>query len=91
MAILGKALGNGYAITAVLGKREIMDFAQDTFVSSTFWTERIGSVAALETLRQMEKLKSWNIITKKGEKIQKKWKEIASINNLKINIRFQFN
>ncbi len=86
MAWFGKALGNGYSISAIIGKREIMDFAQDTFVSSTFWTERIGSVAALETLRQMEKLKSWNIITKKGEKIQKKWKEIASINNLKINI-----
>ena len=71
IAWFGKALGNGYSISAIIGKKEIMDYAQDTFMSSTFWTERIGSVAALETLNEMEKIKSWEIITKKGEKIQK--------------------
>ena len=48
-----------------------MNFSQDTFMSSTFWTERIGSVAALETLKQMEKIKAWEVITKKGEKFKK--------------------
>ena len=86
IAWFGKALGNGYSISAIIGKKEIMDFAQDTFMSSTFWTERIGSVAALETLNQMEKIKSWNLITKKGTKVQSKWKEIAKNNNIKINI-----
>ena len=51
MAIFGKALGNGYAITATIGKREIMEAAQSTFISSTFWTERIGPTAAFENLR----------------------------------------
>ena len=46
MAMFGKALGNGYAITATIGKREIMEAAQSTFISSTFWTERIGPAAA---------------------------------------------
>ena len=32
----GKTIGNGYALTAVVGKREIMDFAETTFISSTF-------------------------------------------------------
>ncbi len=86
IAWFGKALGNGYSISAIIGKKEIMDYAQDTFMSSTFWTERIGSVAALETLNEMEKIKSWEIITKKGEKIQKKWNEIAKSNNLKISV-----
>ena len=35
----------------------------------------------------MEKLKSWNLITKKGEKIQKMWKQIGKKNNLKINVQ----
>ena len=48
MAILGKALGNGYAITAVLGKQDVMDDARNSFMSSTFWTERIGPAAALK-------------------------------------------
>ena len=36
IAWFGKALGNGYAITAIIGKKEVMDIAQDTFISSTF-------------------------------------------------------
>ena len=39
MAIFGKAMGNGYPINAILGKKEIMNAAQSTFISSTFWTE----------------------------------------------------
>ena len=39
--ILGKALGNGYAINAVIGKK-IMKYFKNTFISSTFWTERVG-------------------------------------------------
>ena len=58
MCILGKALGNGFPITVVLGKKEIMDNAQSSFISSTFWTERSGYVAALKTLEMMEKMKS---------------------------------
>jgi len=55
MAMFGKALGNGYAITAVIGKRQIMQEAQSTFISSTFWTERIGPSAALKTLEVMKR------------------------------------
>jgi glutamate-1-semialdehyde 2,1-aminomutase len=89
MAVFGKALGNGYAITAVLGKKSIMEYAQDTFISSTFWTERIGSVAALKTLEVMKKNKSWEIITDIGLKIQKDWKRLALKYNLKITVSGQ--
>ena len=86
MAMFGKAMGNGYAITSVIGKRDIMTYAQDTFISSTFWTERSGSVAALKTLEVMENIKSWEIINKKGLFVKKQWKEIANKNNVKIEI-----
>jgi glutamate-1-semialdehyde 2,1-aminomutase len=36
MSMFGKALGNGYAVTAVIGRREIMESAQTSFISSTF-------------------------------------------------------
>ena len=75
--LFGKALGNGYAITAVLGRREVMEAAQKTFISSTFWTERIGPTAALATLRVMDEFKSWEIITARGQKITKKWQELG--------------
>ena len=32
-----------------------MEAAQSTFISSTFWTERIGPAAALKTLEVMER------------------------------------
>ena len=86
MIVLGKALGNGYPITAILGKREIMSYAKQTFISSTFWTERLGPVAALKTLEIMEKLKSWEIITRMGKYLNKKWLKIANENNLDIKI-----
>jgi glutamate-1-semialdehyde 2,1-aminomutase len=74
IAIFGKALGNGYSITAIIGRREIMDAAQSTFISSTFWTERIGPAAALKSLEVMEKMQSWKVITEKGKNISSRWK-----------------
>lgn len=66
MAMFGKALGNGYAITATIGRRAVMEAAQTTFISSTFWTERIGPTAAVKTLEVMERVRSWEQITQTG-------------------------
>lgn len=77
MAVFGKTLGNGYAITAILGRREVMEGAQGTFISSTFWTERIGPAAALKTLEVMEREKSWDVITGIGREITTRWEQLA--------------
>jgi glutamate-1-semialdehyde 2,1-aminomutase len=84
MAMFGKALGNGYAITAVIGRREVMEAAQTTFISSTFWTERIGPAAALKSLEVMERVKSWDQITQTGLEITARWKALAAKYNLSI-------
>jgi glutamate-1-semialdehyde 2,1-aminomutase len=86
MAMYGKTIGNGYALTAVVGKKEVMEAAQKTFISSTFWTERIGPTAALATLKVMEELKSWEIITAIGNKMRNGWLQLADEHNLKIAI-----
>ena len=83
LATFGKALGNGYAITALLGKKDIMNKSLDSFISSTFWSERVGPVAALETLKIMEESKSWKKITKTGTDIKLKWSQL--IKKYKIN------
>jgi glutamate-1-semialdehyde aminotransferase/spore coat polysaccharide biosynthesis protein SpsF (cytidylyltransferase family) len=75
MAVFGKALGNGYAITAVLGTEEVMDSAETTFMSSTFWSERIGFAAALATLDEMEAQVSWEVITSLGAKMKEAWEQ----------------
>ena len=86
MAIFAKALGNGYAISACIGKQEVMQSAQKTFISSTFWTERIGPTAALKTLEVMEREKSWDIVTNIGIGIADKWKHLANKYGLDIEI-----
>ena len=59
-----------------------MEAAQNTFISSTFWTERIGPVAGLT-------LKLWKknlVIINIGEKVSNKWKELFKKYNLDFDI-----
>ncbi|PXA96266.1 aminotransferase class III [Nostoc sp. 3335mG] len=84
MAVFGKALGNGYAVTAVIGRRAVMEVAQNSFISSTFWTERIGSAAALATLDAMADTRSWEVITEIGRDITRRWHELATRHGLTI-------
>lgn len=84
MAMFGKALGNGYAITAVIGKESVMQAAQKTFISSTFWTERIGPAAALATLDVMESEKSWERISDLGSIITSRWLHLGNKYDLDI-------
>ncbi len=84
MMVLGKALGNGYAITAVLGRASVMDAAQTTFISSTFWTERIGPTAALATLDAMEECRSWETISAIGADVTKRWQQLADSHGVPI-------
>jgi len=86
IAMYGKTIGNGYALTAVVGRRSVMEAAQNTFISSTFWTERIGPTAALATLTVMERIKSWELITENGKKMREGWSKLASSHNLSIEL-----
>jgi glutamate-1-semialdehyde 2,1-aminomutase len=84
LAVLGKALGNGYAISAIIGRREVMEHAQDTFISSTFWTERIGSAAALATIKKMEQLPVQKSLIRYGELISEGWVKLAKKHGLSV-------
>ena len=76
MAIYGKAIGNGYPISAIIGKNEIMKKANETFISSLMWTERIGFVAALNTIKLMEKYKVQEHLISYGKLLKKVSKNI---------------
>ena len=87
MVMYGKTLGNGYAITSVVGKESIMTSAQSTFISSTFWTERIGPTAALKNLKILKDEKPWKFINMQAkEKIRKMWREVDKDLNLGLKI-----
>ena len=72
LLVLGKALGNGYGISAVLGKKSIMEEAQKSFISSSYWTERTSYAAALETINQFEKKNVIKYLIDRGHYFDKK-------------------
>jgi glutamate-1-semialdehyde 2,1-aminomutase len=86
IATFGKTLGNGYAITAVIGREEVMQAAQATFISSTFWTERIGPSAALAALAVMREEDAPQRVHEIGNEVQQRWLQLAEESNLEITV-----
>lgn len=86
MAVFSKALGNGYPIAAVIGRSDVMQSAQKTFISSTYWTERIGPVAAIATIKKHRKFDAGKHLVLLGEQIQAGWKELAGKHGLSIQV-----
>ncbi len=87
IAIFSKAIGNGFPIAAIIGKKDVMQYAQNTFISSLMWTERVGFVAGIATLSKMKKFDVQKINTQYGRLIKNQWKRISINTNLKIKIR----
>ena len=86
IAVFSKGLGNGYAIAAVIGKEEVMRAAEYSFISSTNWTERIGPVAALATLRKHRDLNAGEHLVALGTAVQDGWVALANKYGLDLHI-----
>ena len=86
IAIFGKALGNGFAINAVIGKKKIMKRAENTFISSTFWGERTGYTAGLSTIKELKRLNAFNKVSKNGKKVKEIWLAISKKHKVPIKI-----
>ena len=86
IAVFSKALGNGYPIAAIIGKADVMQAAQKTFISSTNWTERIGPIAAIAMIRKHKRVDAGKHLVHLGEQIQSGWKEMADKHSLSIEI-----
>jgi glutamate-1-semialdehyde aminotransferase len=73
LCVLGKGMANGYAISAVTGKADVMMVAaRDTFISATFFPNSEGQVAALKTLEILERDKVLDAIWEKGGRFLRK-------------------
>jgi len=86
IAVFAKAIGNGFPISVVIGNKKIMSHAQDTFISSTNWTERIGSVAALATIKKYKKNKVHEHLHFMGKSVQEFWKSMNKKYNLELEV-----
>jgi glutamate-1-semialdehyde 2,1-aminomutase len=85
IVVYGKGMGNGYAISAVVGKGDVMATAQDSFISSTFWTERIGFVAALATIEEFQENEVASHLVEVGDKIGRGWEELAKSRGIELS------
>lgn len=85
IAVFSKALGNGYPIAAIIGRASVMEAAQKSFISSTMWTERIGPVAALATIKKFKAVKAHEHLMEMGRAVQEGWSTIGKSNGLPVN------
>ena len=86
IAVFAKSMSNGYPMAAIIGKRSVMSAAEKCFISSTYWTERVGPVAALATIKKHRELKVHEHLTKMGELVQNGWNQAADLSGLKIEV-----
>jgi glutamate-1-semialdehyde 2,1-aminomutase len=86
IAVLAKALGNGYPMAAVIGIGRVMSAAEGTFISSTYWTERIGPVAAIATLRKHRSHDVGRHLVAIGTLVQEGWRREAAEAKLDVTV-----
>jgi glutamate-1-semialdehyde aminotransferase len=86
MAVFAKAISNGYPMAAIIGRRDVMQAAQNTFISSTSWTERVGPVAALATIRKFAAENVAEHLCRIGGAVQQGWKAAAVESGLPIQV-----
>jgi glutamate-1-semialdehyde aminotransferase len=86
VAVFAKAMSNGYPMGAIVGREDVMQAAQDTFISSTYWTERIGPVAALATIAKYKRCHVAAHLVKAGKRIQEGWKKAAANAELRLEV-----
>ncbi len=86
VAVFAKGMSNGFAMAAIIGRRSIMEAAQTSFISSTYWTERIGPTAALATIKKLRRLGVAEQLAKTGRAIKAGWRTAAEHAGLEITI-----
>jgi len=85
IAVFAKSMANGYPMAAVIGRSRVMDAAQRTFISSTNWTERIGPVAALATIRKIRAKNVTEHLKTIGNSTFDGWKNAATKTGLPLH------
>jgi len=97
MALFAKTISNGHPMSAVIGTREAMSRAQDSFISSAYWTERVGPASALATLKKMKKVDVVSHVNRIGSQLQQVLRNAAADTSLPVKVsgytcvpRFEF-
>lgn len=86
IAVFAKAISNGFPMAAIIGKKDVMQAAQESFISSTYWTDRIGPVAAIATIEKLKEVSAYKHLTAVGKQVKEIWTNAAQANGLPIHV-----
>lgn len=86
IAVFSKALGNGFPCSAVIGKEWVMNSAQDAFITSTNWTERVGSTAALAMIEKFIQVDASTHLIEIADIVWRGWGNLAKKHNIELQI-----
>lgn len=86
IAVFAKAISNGLPMAAIIGRKKVMSVASSTFISSTYWTDRIGPAAALATIKKLKIKNVSKHLSDIGKQVQDGWRRLSLEHNLDIDI-----
>ncbi len=86
IAVFSKGMSNGYPMAAIIGKKAVMQSVQDTFISSTYWTDGVGPAAALATIKKMKKHQIPKYLVKMGTMANDGLRKAAQKHGIKVEI-----
>jgi glutamate-1-semialdehyde 2,1-aminomutase len=87
LAVYAKAMSNGVPCAAVVGRDSVMEAANSSFISSSYWTDGLGPAAALACIGRMKRESVQEQVWQLGESLQHSLRGLASRHatlNLKI-------
>jgi len=84
LCVMAKSLSNGFAMGAVFGNADTMQAAQDSFISSAYWTEGVGPAAALAAVRKMMRIDVPAHLRKIGGAAQDGWRRLGERHKLPV-------
>lgn len=77
LACFGKAMANGFPISAIAGRRKIMKLFKDVFYSFTFGGEIMSITAAIATIKELESKNVIKYLWEQGRKIKDGYNVLA--------------
>lgn len=85
LTTVGKAMANGYAIAALVGKREVLEvYVKDAFLSSTYFPNSLEMAASMKCLDILEREKVQDAIWERGTRFLDRLGEIVDASGVPV-------
>lgn len=78
IAVFAKTISNGFAMSAVIGNADTMQAAQDSFISSAYWTEGVGPAAGVAAVKKMMRIDVPAHLRSIGSTVMQGWRDVAT-------------